>query len=89
MAGPAVRCAAALAALGLGAVWWWAVLRLVLSGDAGVLEGAVAAGGWGLSLLPVHCAPKDSVLKDSVLKDSVPKGSVPEGAVPEDEERDH
>ncbi|MEU0372998.1 hypothetical protein ABZ070_22570 [Streptomyces sp. NPDC006283] len=39
----------------LGAVWWWAVLRLALIPEhAGVVEGAVAAGGWGLSLLPVH-----------------------------------
>lgn len=45
-------------ALGLGAVWWWAVLRLALTPHAGALEGAVAAGGWGLSLLPVHCMPK-------------------------------
>ncbi|CAL9578733.1 hypothetical protein [Streptomyces sp. enrichment culture] len=44
--------------LGLGAVWWWAVVRLAVAPDAGVLEGAVAAGGWGLSLLPVHCVPK-------------------------------
>lgn len=48
-------------ALGLGALWWWGVLRLVLAPDAGVLEGAVAAGGWGLSLLPVHCVPKAPV----------------------------
>ncbi|MFJ5309690.1 hypothetical protein [Streptomyces sp. NPDC088350] len=46
------------AALGFGALWWWAVLRLALATDTGVLEGAVAAGGWGLSLLPVHCMPK-------------------------------
>ncbi|WP_079085581.1 hypothetical protein [Streptomyces dysideae] len=46
------------AALGLGALWWWAVLRLAVAPEAGVLEGAVAAGGWGLSLLPVHCVPK-------------------------------
>ncbi|QOV35123.1 hypothetical protein IM697_34355 [Streptomyces ferrugineus] len=45
-------------ALGLGALWWWAVLRLALVPDAGALEAAVAAGGWGLSLLPVHCVPK-------------------------------
>ncbi|WP_155058315.1 hypothetical protein [Streptomyces blattellae] len=43
---------------GLGVLWWWAALRLALAPDAGVLEGAVAAGGWGLSLLPVHCVPK-------------------------------
>ncbi|MEV6116872.1 hypothetical protein AB0L59_31450 [Streptomyces sp. NPDC052109] len=40
------------------AAWWWAVLRLALGQGAGVLEGAVVAGGWGLSLLPVHCVPK-------------------------------
>ncbi|WP_261993904.1 hypothetical protein [Streptomyces sp. t39] len=40
-----------------GGLWWWAVLRLVFVPEhAGVLEGAVAAGGWGLSLLPVHVA---------------------------------
>ncbi|MFJ9154782.1 hypothetical protein ACIRP7_43660 [Streptomyces sp. NPDC102270] len=55
MAGPTVRRGMAL---GLGALWWCAVARLVLVPDAGVLEGAVAAGGWGLSLLPVHCVPK-------------------------------
>ena len=46
------------AALGLGALWWWGVLRLALAPDAGPVEGAIAAGGWGLSLLPVHCVPK-------------------------------
>ncbi|MFF9570285.1 hypothetical protein [Streptomyces sp. NPDC014685] len=44
-------------ALVLGGVWWWAVLRLVLEpAHAGLVEGVVAAGGWGLSLLPVHVA---------------------------------
>ncbi|MFJ6744278.1 hypothetical protein ACIQOU_36105 [Streptomyces sp. NPDC091279] len=47
---------AVLAVLGL--LWWWAVLRLALASDAGALEGTVAAGGWGLSLLPVHCVAK-------------------------------
>ena len=50
-------------ALVLGGAWWWAVLRLVLEPEhAGLVEGAVAAGGWGLSLLPVHVAatvPRD------------------------------
>ncbi|MDN3292727.1 hypothetical protein QWM81_01435 [Streptomyces ficellus] len=42
-------------ALVLGGLWWWAVLRLALApGQAGLVEGTVAAGGWGLSLLPVH-----------------------------------
>ncbi|MPY63040.1 hypothetical protein [Streptomyces spongiae] len=48
------------AALGLGALWWWGMLRLALSPDAGPVEAAIAAGGWGLSLLPVHCVPKRS-----------------------------
>ncbi|GGQ95732.1 hypothetical protein [Streptomyces asoensis] len=42
----------------LGALWWWAVVRLVMAPGAGALEGTVAAGGWGLSLLPVHCVAK-------------------------------
>nr|WP_229870711.1 hypothetical protein [Streptomyces phaeofaciens] len=46
------------AALGLGAVWWWAAVRLAVAPDAGVLEGAVVVGGWGLSLLPVHCTAR-------------------------------
>ncbi|MGW5396687.1 hypothetical protein [Streptomyces sp. NPDC003952] len=45
-------------ALSVGVLWWWAVLRLVLApADAGPVEGAVAVGGWGLGLLPVHCVP--------------------------------
>nr|WP_246563976.1 hypothetical protein [Streptomyces roseirectus] len=44
--------------LGLGVVWWWAAARLVVSPDAGVVEGVVVGGGWGLSLLPVHCVPR-------------------------------
>ncbi|WP_330173302.1 hypothetical protein OG875_06620 [Streptomyces sp. NBC_01498] len=48
-----------LALGGLGVLWWWAVLRLALAPEhAGVVEGAVAAGGWGLSLLPVHAAAR-------------------------------
>ncbi|MCX5404234.1 hypothetical protein OHA37_10080 [Streptomyces sp. NBC_00335] len=45
-------------ALSVGVLWWWAVLRLVLApAEAGLVEGAVAVGGWGLGLLPVHCVP--------------------------------
>ncbi|MET9804083.1 hypothetical protein [Streptomyces sp. NPDC006368] len=55
------RPALALTALALGGVWCWAVLRLALTpGQSGILEGAVAAGGWGLSLLPVHVAAAPS-----------------------------
>ncbi|MEV7683952.1 hypothetical protein AB0O64_36280 [Streptomyces sp. NPDC088341] len=44
-----------LPALALGGLWWWAVLRLALVPEhSGLVEGAVAAGSWGLSLLPVH-----------------------------------
>ncbi|MET9885836.1 hypothetical protein ABZZ20_22405 [Streptomyces sp. NPDC006430] len=42
----------------VGVLWWWAVLRLALAPAAsGPVEGAVAVGGWGLGLLPVHCTP--------------------------------
>lgn len=37
----------AVLGLGLGILWWWAAARLLLAPDAGVLEAAVAAGGWG------------------------------------------
>ncbi|QDY81291.1 hypothetical protein FQU76_25680 [Streptomyces qinzhouensis] len=38
-----------------GVLWWWAVLRLALVPErTGLLEGVLAAGGWGLGLLPVH-----------------------------------
>ncbi|GAA2245297.1 hypothetical protein GCM10010145_10120 [Streptomyces ruber] len=47
------------AVLGFGALWWWGTLRIACASDAGLVEATVAAGGWGLSLLPVHCAPKD------------------------------
>ncbi|CAM5532879.1 hypothetical protein GCM10010329_29150 [Streptomyces spiroverticillatus] len=56
------RCSGRRVALGalavlFGVLWWWAVLRLVLAPEgAGPVEGVVAAGGWGLSLLPVHVA---------------------------------
>jgi len=45
-------------AVAFTALWWWAAARLLLVPGAGALEGAVAAGGWGLSVLPVHCLPK-------------------------------
>ncbi|QES52290.1 hypothetical protein DEJ50_08880 [Streptomyces venezuelae] len=42
--------------LAAGTLWWWAVLKLALAPAAsGPVEGVVAVGGWGLSLLPVHC----------------------------------
>ncbi|MGR4884825.1 hypothetical protein ACIPUC_36195 [Streptomyces sp. LARHCF249] len=45
-------------ALAVGVLWWWAVLRLALApAESGPVEGAVAVGGWGLGLLPVHSVP--------------------------------
>lgn len=50
-----VRLAGALL---LSGAWGWAVLRAATeSAQAGPVEGALLAGGWGLSLLPVHCVP--------------------------------
>jgi hypothetical protein len=54
----AVRWTGACAALAAGALWWVAVLRLVARPDGtGAWEGAVAAGGWGLGLIPLHAVP--------------------------------
>jgi hypothetical protein len=62
----AVLVPVAILGLVAGAVWWWAVLRLALAPEhAGVLEGAVAAGGWGLSLLPVHVSAARGVTRAS------------------------
>ncbi|MCD9145614.1 hypothetical protein [Streptomyces albireticuli] len=45
-------------ALVLGGLWWWAALRAFgQPGRGGPVEVLVVAGGWGLSLLPVHCVP--------------------------------
>lgn len=33
--------------LGLGAVWWWAVLRIAVAPDTGVLEGRSPPEGGG------------------------------------------
>ncbi|MGV9252908.1 hypothetical protein [Streptomyces sp. NPDC003697] len=68
--------------LGVGAVWWWAVLRLALTDDAGVVEGAVAAGGWGLSLLPVHCAAAPESLLKAGRRGRAVRGRVPAAAGP-------
>ncbi|WP_251019825.1 hypothetical protein [Streptomyces sp. ISL-11] len=47
-----------VAALLLGGAWWWAVLRALAQPErTGPVEALVVAGGWGLSLLPVHCVP--------------------------------
>ncbi|MFJ8002177.1 hypothetical protein ACIQ7D_34570 [Streptomyces sp. NPDC096310] len=54
---PACALVCALVLGVLGGAWWWAVLRLLLVPEhSGVVECTVAAGGWGLSLLPVHAA---------------------------------
>lgn len=49
-------------ALGGGALWWLAVLRLGLRPDApgspaGGLHAAIVAGGWSLGLIPMHAVP--------------------------------
>lgn len=55
----AVRWAAALAG---GAFWWWAVARLALDpAQAGPVEGALAAGGWGLGLVPLRATTRPAV----------------------------
>ncbi|WP_328916545.1 MULTISPECIES: hypothetical protein [unclassified Streptomyces] len=41
-----------------GALWWWAALRFAVRPDAAeAWEGVLAAGGWGLGLIPLHAVP--------------------------------
>ncbi|MFE9536699.1 hypothetical protein [Streptomyces sp. NPDC006691] len=56
-------------ALVVAALWWWAVLRMALvPGQTGFVEGAMVAGGWGLSLLPVHVASAAAARRESATK---------------------
>ncbi|HEY3478071.1 MAG TPA: hypothetical protein VGL02_04145, partial [Streptomyces sp.] len=60
----AVRWGGVCVALAAGALWWLAVLRLVARPDGtGAWEGAVAAGGWGLGLIPLHAVPKGGLAR--------------------------
>ncbi len=68
MAGRAVRIGRWGLALGGGALWWWGAGRWAFASDAGAWEGMAVAGGWGLSLLPVHCVPKDRAKADERLR---------------------
>lgn len=45
----------------MAAVWCWAVADVVARPDeVRPLEATIAAGGWGLSLLPVQCVPQSA-----------------------------
>ncbi|GAA1589022.1 MULTISPECIES: hypothetical protein [Streptomyces] len=68
-------------ALAAGVLWCWAVLRLLLEPDAsGPLEGAVAVGGWGLGVLPVHCAPHRGRRKGRAGAGAAEAGGRPDAA---------
>nr|WP_256105031.1 hypothetical protein [Streptomyces sp. ODS05-4] len=79
----------AAVALVAGAVWWWAVLRLVLAPvGSGAVEATVVAGGWGLSLLPVHVAaarpkrPRLTAVREwRHRRGASPAGPEPDGGV--------
>ncbi|MEU6895498.1 hypothetical protein ABZ934_27710 [Streptomyces sp. NPDC046557] len=65
-----------------GVLWWWAVLRLALEpADAGPVEGAIAVGGWGLGLLPVHCVPGPVRRRPKVTAGGAPSGRASIGRV--------
>lgn len=41
-----------------GVLWWGALLRLAVRPEAAAgWQGAVAAGGWSLGLIPLHAVP--------------------------------
>ncbi|MFJ2824076.1 hypothetical protein ACIO7M_23610 [Streptomyces toxytricini] len=68
-------------ALAAGVLWCWAVLRLVLEPEAsGPLESAVAVGGWGLGVLPVHCAPHRGRRKGRASGGGAAAGGRPDAA---------
>ncbi|MEW2545494.1 hypothetical protein AB0910_06865 [Streptomyces sp. NPDC047002] len=71
MARPAVpRTPALIPALALGGAWWWAVVRLALAPErTGAVERVVVAGGWGLSLLPVHVASRSALAAERAARD--------------------
>jgi hypothetical protein len=52
----AVRCVVGVVG---GVLWWGGLLWLVLGSEAaaGSAGGWVAAGGWGLGLIPLHAVP--------------------------------
>jgi hypothetical protein len=66
MARPRTVIPVLIPAVAAGGVWWWAVLRLVLAPEhTGAVEKVVAAGGWGLSLLPVHVASRAALAAEA------------------------
>jgi hypothetical protein len=66
MARPGVLIPALILAVALGGAWWWAAARLVLAPEhTGVVEKAVVAGGWGLSLLPVHVTSRAALAAEA------------------------
>ncbi|MFC9331596.1 hypothetical protein [Kitasatospora sp. NPDC057015] len=59
----------------LGALVWWLLLTRGLGGDSAVL-GLLAAGGWGLGLLPIHADPRSTgPLRRSGESPAPPEGS--------------
>lgn len=73
-----VRLAAALLA---GAFWWWAALRLAAA-PAGPVEGLLVAGGWGLSLIPLHSVNRSE--SSARVSGRVPGPRKPLDCAPED-----
>lgn len=70
-----------------GVVWWWALLRLIVQpAQAGSFEGLVVAGGWGLSIVPLHTVrwPRgsSSAARTGVREGEDPVAGEPQGRVP-------
>lgn len=61
----AIRCAAAVV---ITLLWCWAVFRVAVQpARSGPVEQGLAIGGWTLSLLPVHVAPRRPARRDQVV----------------------
>ncbi|WP_329455298.1 hypothetical protein [Streptomyces sp. NBC_01497] len=88
MARPGSLIPALIPALALGGAWWWAVARLLFAPEhTGTVEKVVVAGGWGLSLLPVHVASRAALAAEAAERAARRrKKAHGSGPVPGDEE---
>jgi hypothetical protein len=61
-----------------GALWWWAALRLAAQpAQAGPVEAAVVAGGWGLGLIPLRATARPRTARSTAKRRQAGKARLP------------